>query len=55
MRTIAISLPSSIEVASNLRHSILLNDTSILAKKFRCMDRVIREVTDIELNPNNMN
>jgi hypothetical protein len=37
-----------------LGHHILLNNTSILAKKSRCMDK-IRKKTMTELHPNNMN
>jgi hypothetical protein len=34
---------------------MLINDTSILAKKFRCMDRISREVIEIKPHPNSMN
>jgi hypothetical protein len=36
-------------------HHVLLNSTSILAKKYRQMDRIIREVIEMKLHPNNMN
>jgi len=39
----------------NLGHHILLNDTSILAKKPRCMECLIREAREIEVHPDNMN
>jgi hypothetical protein len=38
-----------------LNHHIQFNDTSILAKKPRCMERIIKEVIKIELPPDNMN
>jgi hypothetical protein len=38
-----------------LGHCILLNNTSILAKKSRCMDKIIRRDIKIELHPNNTN
>jgi hypothetical protein len=43
------------EHSINLGHCIQLQDTSILAKKLRCMDRIIREAIEIKLHPNNMN
>jgi hypothetical protein len=43
------------EHSINLGHHIQLHNTSILAKKSRCMDRIIREAIRIELHPNNIN
>jgi hypothetical protein len=37
-----------------LGHHIQFHDTNILAMKSRCMECIIREVTEIELHPNNM-
>lgn len=42
------------ELNINLGHHIQLNDMSILAKKFRHMGRIIREVVEIEFQPDNM-
>jgi hypothetical protein len=39
----------------NLGHHIQFYDTSILAKKQRHMECIIRKTTEIELHPNNMN
>jgi hypothetical protein len=39
----------------NLGHCIQLQDTTILSTKSRYMDWMIREATEIELHPNNMN
>jgi hypothetical protein len=39
----------------NLGHCIQFHDTSILTKKARHMVHIVREVTEIELHPNNMN
>jgi hypothetical protein len=39
----------------SLGHRIQLQDTSILSSKFRYMYHIIREATEIELRPNNMN
>jgi hypothetical protein len=33
----------------------MLNYTNILVKKYRHWDQLTREVTEIELHPNNMN
>jgi hypothetical protein len=38
----------------NMDHHSLLNDTSILGKISKRMDRTIREVTKPELHPKNM-
>jgi hypothetical protein len=43
------------ENSINLGHRIQLQNTSILAKKSRWMDWVIREAIEIELHPDNMN
>jgi hypothetical protein len=34
---------------------ILPNETSILAMQSRCMDKIIREMTEIKINLNNTN
>jgi hypothetical protein len=44
-----------VEHTINLGHHIQLQNTSILAKKLRCMNRIMGEVTEIKLHPNNMN
>jgi hypothetical protein len=43
------------EHGTNLGHWILLNDTNILAKKSRHMERIIRKATEIQLYPNIIN
>jgi hypothetical protein len=43
------------EHSINLDHHIQLQNTTILSTKSRYMDRMIREATEIELQPNNMN
>jgi hypothetical protein len=43
------------ENSINLGHCIQLRNTSILAKKLRYMDHIIREVIEIELHVNNIN
>jgi hypothetical protein len=43
------------EHSINLGHPIQLHNTSILVKKPRYMDRVIREAIEIDLHPNNVN
>jgi hypothetical protein len=40
---------------TDLGHCILLNNTSILNRKSKCMDQFIWEVTKIKLHPNNLN
>jgi plasmid rolling circle replication initiator protein Rep len=44
-----------VKYSINLDHKIQLKNTSILAKKSRQMDQIMREAVVIELNPNNMN
>jgi hypothetical protein len=39
----------------NLGYRILLNDNSFLAKKYRYMDRIIREAIEIMLHHSNIN
>jgi hypothetical protein len=41
--------------STNLGHHIHLHNTSILAKKSRYMDHIIREAIKTELHPNNIN
>jgi hypothetical protein len=43
------------ELSINLGHRIQLHNTSIPASKSRYMDRIIREATEIEPHPNNIN
>jgi hypothetical protein len=43
------------EHSINIGHPIQLPNTSILPRKFRCIDQVIMETVEIELHPNNMN
>jgi hypothetical protein len=43
------------EHSRNLGHLIQLYNTSILAKKLRCMNQITREAIKIELHPNNIN
>jgi hypothetical protein len=43
------------ERSKNLDHHIQFHDTSILTKEHGHMERVIREATEIELPPSNMN
>jgi hypothetical protein len=40
---------------NDLSYRILFNNTRILAGKNWCMEPLIREPAEIELNPNNMN
>jgi hypothetical protein len=44
-----------VERSINLCYRIKLQDASILAKKSRRTDRSVREPTEIELHPDNMN
>jgi hypothetical protein len=44
-----------VEHSISVRHHIRLHNTSILSIKPQYMDHIIREVTDIELYPSNMN
>jgi hypothetical protein len=43
------------EHSINLGHRTPLHNTSVLAKKLRHLDHIIREVIGIKLQPNNMN
>jgi hypothetical protein len=43
------------EHSINLGHCIQLHNTSILSTEHTYMDSIIREVTETELYPNNMN
>jgi hypothetical protein len=57
-RHIRLEHPDKSAVAEhsiNLGHTIQLQNTTILSTKPRYMDRIIREGTEIELHPNNMN
>jgi hypothetical protein len=42
------------EYSINLVHCVQLQNASILAKKSRRMDHIIREVVEIELHPDNI-
>jgi hypothetical protein len=44
-----------VEHSINLGHCIQLHHTTIISTKPRYMDHVIREATETELHPNNMN
>jgi hypothetical protein len=39
----------------SLSHHIQFHDTSILAKKSRCIEHIIRAAIEIEIHPNNVN
>jgi hypothetical protein len=57
-RHIRLEYPDKSAVAEhsiNLGHRIQLHNTSNLATKTGYMDRLIKETTEIELRPNNMN
>jgi len=43
------------EHSINLGHHIQFHDTSILAKKYRYMEHLIREAVETELHQDNMN
>jgi hypothetical protein len=43
------------EHSMNMGHCIQFHGTSILAKKFGCMECMIREVIESELHPDNTN
>jgi hypothetical protein len=47
--------PALVEHSIILGHRTQLHHKTTLSTKPRYMDRIIREVTDIELHPNNMN
>jgi hypothetical protein len=42
-----------VEHSVNVGYHIHLHNTSILSTTPRCMDHIIRKVTEIELHPNN--
>jgi hypothetical protein len=57
-RHICLAHPEKSAVAEhnlNVGHCIQLHNISILAKKSRYMDHIIREAIEIELHPNNIN
>jgi hypothetical protein len=58
LRYIRLENPEKSAMAEHnvdLGHRIQFHNTSILATKARYMDRIVREVFEIELQPNNMN
>jgi hypothetical protein len=58
MPTFRLNHPEKSAIAEhciNLDHCIQLHNTSILTKKPRYMDRIIREGAEIELHPDNIN
>jgi hypothetical protein len=44
-----------VENSTNVGHHIQFHDTSILTKKSRCMQHLIRKVIEMELHHDNMN
>jgi hypothetical protein len=57
-RHVRLAHPEKSAVAEhsiNLGHCMQLHNTSIVAKKSRYMDRIIREAIELKLHPNNIN